>query len=73
MLDTNACIFLMKNRPEVVSRFRQNMAYGVAISAITASELYFGVITVHAGTERGKSREFERVEALKLEDWLDRR
>jgi tRNA(fMet)-specific endonuclease VapC len=33
----------MKNRPEVVSRFKQNMVSGVAISSITASELYFGL------------------------------
>jgi tRNA(fMet)-specific endonuclease VapC len=42
MLDTNTCIFLMKNRSEVVSRYRQNNVSGISISSITASELYFG-------------------------------
>ena len=129
MLDTNTCIFLMKNYPGVVSRFRQNRIFGVSISAITASELYFGVynssmpeqnagnlvnfligVTVldfggSAADCYGKIRaalkrkgmliggldmliaahaksaglvlvtnntcEFERVDGLKLEDWLD--
>ena len=43
MLDTNMCIFLMKNRPEVVEKYRQNKEHGIAISAITAAELQFGV------------------------------
>jgi tRNA(fMet)-specific endonuclease VapC len=33
----------MKNRSEVVGRYRRNKPAGIAISAITASELYFGV------------------------------
>ena len=43
MLDTNTCIFLMKNRPEVISRYQQNKPLGIAISSITLSELKFGV------------------------------
>lgn len=43
MLDTNTCVFLMKNRPEVVARYIQNKPLGIAISSITLSELKFGV------------------------------
>ncbi|MCL1844744.1 MAG: type II toxin-antitoxin system VapC family toxin [Defluviitaleaceae bacterium] len=55
MLDTNTCIFLMKNFPDVVTQFKEKRSDGVVISSITASELYFGIhnskipeqITVH--------------------------
>ena len=43
LLDTNICIFLMKNRPETVARYEQNIKLGIAISSITLSELKFGV------------------------------
>jgi len=43
MMDTNTCIFLMKNYPKVVAEFTAKRNQGVVISSITASELYFGV------------------------------
>ena len=43
MMDTNTCIFLMKNYPQVVKTFISKRSLGVVISSITASELYFGV------------------------------
>ena len=43
MLDTNTCVFLMKNRQEVVALYEQNKSQGIAISSITLSELKFGV------------------------------
>jgi tRNA(fMet)-specific endonuclease VapC len=43
MLDTNTCIFLMKNRKEVVAQYKRNKQYGIAVSMITVSELQFGV------------------------------
>ena len=43
LLDTNTCVFLMKNRPETVARYKQNKQLGIAISSITLSELRFGV------------------------------
>jgi tRNA(fMet)-specific endonuclease VapC len=43
MLDTNTCVFLMKNRMEVVEQYKRNKRYGIAISMITVSELQFGV------------------------------
>lgn len=45
MLDTNMCIYLMKNQPEQVARrFAQCYVGDVVMSAITYAELEFGVI-----------------------------
>lgn len=45
MLDTNICIYLMKNQPaEVAERFAQCRVGDVVISAITYAELQFGVL-----------------------------
>jgi tRNA(fMet)-specific endonuclease VapC len=44
MLDTNICIYAIKNRPTaVLAALRANEAGGIGISSITAAELYFGV------------------------------
>jgi len=43
MLDTNTCVFLMKNIPSVVENYRLKNHLGIAISIITAAELYYGV------------------------------
>ena len=43
MLDTNTCIFLAKNRPEVVERYTEKQPEGIAISSIVVAELQFGV------------------------------
>ncbi|WP_321881041.1 type II toxin-antitoxin system VapC family toxin [Paraburkholderia bannensis] len=44
MLDTNMCIYLMKNQPEQVARrFAQCYVGDVVMSAITFAELEFGV------------------------------
>lgn len=44
MLDTNMCIYLMKNQPEqVAKRFAQCYVGDVVMSAITYAELVFGV------------------------------
>lgn len=44
MLDTNMCIYLMKNQPESVARrFAQCYVGDVVISAITFAELEYGV------------------------------
>ena len=44
MLDTNMCIYLMKNQPEVVAqRFAQCYVGDVVMSAITYAELEYGV------------------------------
>ncbi|CAM8647503.1 VapC Predicted nucleic acid-binding protein, contains PIN domain [Oxalobacteraceae bacterium] len=44
MLDTNICIYLMKNQPaQVAERFAQCYVGEVVISAITFAELSYGV------------------------------
>lgn len=44
MLDTNMCIYLMKNRPpEVADRFAECFVGEVVMSAITHAELEYGV------------------------------
>ena len=44
MLDTNICIYAIKNRPEIVlQRIKANMRNGLCISAITLAEMEHGV------------------------------
>ena len=44
MLDTNICIYAIKNHPEkVLSSLREHEADGLGISSISVAELYFGV------------------------------
>ncbi len=44
MLDTNICIYAIKNKPEaVLRRIKSNLQNGLCISAITLAELEHGV------------------------------
>ena len=44
MLDTNICIYAIKNKPpQVLQRIRENLNYGLCISTITFAELCHGV------------------------------
>ena len=44
MLDTNICIYVIKNKPSVVlQQFHSHQAEGLCISAITLAELTHGV------------------------------
>ena len=43
MLDTNTCIFAINNNTAVRARFVAEYPFGLAISAITEAELWFGV------------------------------
>ena len=44
MLDTNICIYLIKQKPAVVlERFKQTDISEISISSITLSELFYGV------------------------------
>lgn len=52
MLDTNMCIYLMKNQPEqVAKRFAECYVGDVVMSAVTYAELEYGV-TVSANRTR---------------------
>jgi len=54
MLDTNMCIYLMKNHPaQVAQRFAQCYVGDVVMSAITYAELDYGVeVSSHPAQER---------------------
>lgn len=54
MLDTNMCLYLMKNQPaEVGRRFAKCMVGDVVMSAITFAELAFGVaVSANPAQER---------------------
>jgi len=54
MLDTNMCIYLMKNQPEEVARRFATCYIGdVAMSSITYAELEYGVAeSAHPGQEK---------------------
>jgi len=61
MLDTNICIYIIKNKPiKVLNKFKKIDPKDVCISSITSSELWFGVY---------KSSSFER-NAIALEEFL---
>lgn len=63
MLDTNICIYLMKNQPEqVAKRFAQCFVGDVVMSAITYAELEYG-----AAVSTNRARERRNLAAL-IED-----
>ena len=44
MLDTNICIYAIKNKPDLVlQRLKSNLQHGLCISSITLAELQHGV------------------------------
>ena len=43
MLDTNICIYVIKNRPTELRQQFNRLAEHICISAITLAELYYGV------------------------------
>ena len=54
LLDTNICIYVINARPPaVLARFMAHEIDGLGISAITASELYWGVCK--SGSSRNKT------------------
>ena len=60
MLDTNMCIYLMKNQPEqVAQRFAQCYVGDVVMSAVTYAELEYGVSVCE-----NKARERRNLAAL---------
>ena len=69
MLDTNMCIYLMKNQPEAVSqRFAQYYVGDVVISAITLAELEFGV-SVCADPERERKNLAALIELIEVKSF----
>ena len=69
MLDTNMCIYLMKNQPEEVSqRFAQCYVGDVVMSAITLAELEFGV-SVCADPERERKNLDSLIELIEVKSF----
>ena len=70
MLDTNICIYVIKQAPVTVLRkFRQHEAEGLGVSAITAAELAFGV--AKSGSRRNRSALDEFLSALEIAPFDD--
>ena len=79
LLDTNICIYVINERPAgVIAQFLAHETDGIGVSAITASELYWGV--QKSGSRRNlaalgttlvtnNQREFKRVPGLSLSNW----
>ena len=45
MLDTNICIYVMKQKPErVLRRFKKEINGGVCLSSVTLAELEYGIM-----------------------------
>ena len=66
MLDTNMCIYLMKNQPEEVARrFSQCYVGDVVMSSITYAELEYGV-AVAADTEHERRSLASLVEDIQV-------
>ena len=66
MLDTNMCIYLMKNQPEQVARrFAQCYVGDVVMSAITFAELEYGV-TVSQNSARERLNLVALVEDIQI-------
>ena len=65
MLDTNICIYAIKNKPEqVIRRLHSNLNKGLCISAITLAEL-------EHGTEKSERPEKNRAALLQFLSILD--
>ncbi|TDF65115.1 type II toxin-antitoxin system VapC family toxin [Cupriavidus sp. L7L] len=69
MLDTNMCIYLMKQQPpQVAERFAQCFEGDVVLSAITLAELEYGVVVSReaAAAERAVEALVSRIPVLPL-------
>lgn len=68
LLDTNICIYAIKQRPaSVVEALRAHANAGIGISSITAAELWFGVEKSGSARNRDALRHF--LEPLEIADF----
>ena len=59
MLDTNICIYAIKQRPpQVIARLREHAPEGLGISSISVEELFFGVAKSGSGKNLTALRQF---------------
>ena len=67
MLDTNICIYAIKNRPAaVIEALRAHEAAGIGISSISVAELYFGA--QKSGSTRNLTALKQFLEPLEVAD-----
>jgi tRNA(fMet)-specific endonuclease VapC len=65
MLDTNICIYVIRQRPShVLKAFMEHAPLGLGISSITAAELWFGV--EKTGSERNRKALKQFLEPLEI-------
>lgn len=65
MLDTNICIYAIKNKPgDVLSKLKEHLEDGICISTITLAELQFGV-------EKSQYREKNQFALLKFLSFIE--
>lgn len=58
LLDTNTCIYLIKNHPpEVLRKFEEHAVGDIGISSVTAAELHFGAQKSHRPAENERALE----------------
>jgi tRNA(fMet)-specific endonuclease VapC len=70
MLDTDICIYAIKNRSDyLLTKLRANAAAGIGISSITAAELHFGVAKTHS--EKNAKALDEFLASLEIADFDD--
>ena len=68
MLDTNICIYAIKNRPaNVLAALRAHESDGIGISSISAAELYFG--TRKSGSAKNLLALQHFLESLEIADF----
>lgn len=59
LLDTNICIYVIRQRPpQVLQAFRKHAPSGLGISSITAAELWFGVEKSRSERNRTALKQF---------------
>ena len=68
MLDTNICIYAIKNQPaQVLTQLRAREVEGIGISSISVAELYFGVSK--SGSARNLAALQQFLEPLEIADF----
>ena len=68
ILDTNICIYAIKNQPaQVLTQLRAREAEGIGISSISVAELYFGVSK--SGSARNLAALQQFLEPLEIADF----
>ena len=65
LLDTNICIYLLDEVPNVVKLFNKNKEKDLAISSITLAELEYGVY-VNSSYEQNRKKLFKLIKLIEI-------